>query len=85
MRLANPNPNPNPNPSQVRLALAGSKPLEWVATKRDAEYVPPELARSTQVGGGGAGGGGAGGGGAAAAAPTAHGETKAEGGLRLVA
>ena len=37
--------------ASVRLALAGSKPLEWVATKRDAEYVPPELA---QAGGGGA-------------------------------
>ena len=54
-----PHPNPDPDPNQsslivvasVRLALAGSKPLEWVATKRDAEYVPPELA---QAGGGGA-------------------------------
>ena len=39
--------------ASVRLALAGSKPLEWVATKRDAEYVPPELAQG-QAGGGGA-------------------------------
>ena len=41
--------------ASIRLALSGSKPMEWVATKRDAEYaeyVPPELAEQAGAGGG---------------------------------
>ena len=31
-----------------RLALSGSKPMEWVATERDVEYVPPELSEGAR-------------------------------------
>jgi len=34
--------------ASIRLALSGNKPMEWVATKRDAEYVPPEPIAGTQ-------------------------------------
>ena len=34
--------------ASIRLALSGSKPMEWVATERDVEYVPPELSEGAR-------------------------------------